>query len=67
MSVGVSVSVHFSKKTALRIILIFCMKLGIDKGEKVTKPDFPKKYRFAGKWRKSGQKRGFSNFSQKRL
>ena len=30
-------------ETALRIFLIFCMKLGDYKGRKVTEPDFRKK------------------------
>ena len=32
--------------TALRIFLIFCMKLGDYKGRKVTQPDFWKKFLF---------------------
>ena len=31
-------------KTALRVFLIFCMKLGDYKGRKVTEPDFSKKF-----------------------
>ena len=31
-------------KTALRVFLIFCMKLGDYKGRKVTEPDFWKKF-----------------------
>ena len=33
-----------SSETALRIFLIFCIKLGGYKGRKVTEPDFSKKY-----------------------
>ena len=60
-------SVPFSQKTALRIFLIFCMKLDINKGKKVTKPDFEKKNWFIHKVRKFGQNDGFSTFSQKWL
>ena len=35
-------------ETALRIFLIFCMKLGYYKGRKVTGPDVWKKIRFGG-------------------
>ena len=31
-------------EAALRIFLIFCLKLGDYKGRKVTEPDFPKKF-----------------------
>ena len=29
-------------KTALRVVLVFCLKLGDNKGRKVTEPDFEK-------------------------
>ena len=35
----------FFSITGHRIFLIFCMKLDMDKGLKVTEPDFPKKIR----------------------
>ena len=54
-------------ETALRIFLKLGTMLDIDKTQTAAEPDFPKKYRFAGKRQKTGQKRGFSNFSQKRL
>ena len=40
-------------ETALRIFLIFCMKLGDDKGRNVTEPDFWKKILI---WRRYSQK-----------
>ena len=35
---------HFSEGTALRIFLIFCTELDIDKRRTVAEPDCPKKY-----------------------
>ena len=57
----------FFSKMALRIFMIFCIKLQVHKGTKVTKPDFWKKIRGSRYWGKGGQKWGFSGFSQKRL
>ena len=57
----------FFSKMALMIFPIFCMKLDIDKGSKVTKPDFGGKIWIIHKVRKCGQNRGFSTFSQKWL
>ena len=39
-------------ETARRVFLIFCMKLGIYKGRKVTQPDFWKKFLIWRYWRK---------------
>ncbi len=36
----------FFSETAHRIFLIFCMKLGVNKAKKVTRPDFWKKISF---------------------
>ena len=57
----------FFSKTALTIFLIFCTVLEVDKGKKVTEPDFPKKIPIRQKLRKCGQNGGFLRFSRKRL
>ena len=49
-------------KTALRIFLIFCMKLNTDNGSKVTKPDFGKKFWGSRYWAKRGQNGVFQEF-----
>ena len=45
----------FFWKTALRIFLIFGMKLLLVKGKKVTEPDSSRKFRFSGFWAKRSQ------------
>ena len=49
-----SVCPDFFSKTGHRIFLIFCMKLDIDKGKRVTKPDFGGKIAKMQIWQKCG-------------
>ena len=57
-------------ETAVRVFLIFCMRLGDYKGRKFTEPDFWKKiliWRYSRKSRQISPKSDTDIFSQKRL
>ena len=69
-SVCLSVCNTLFSELAHRFFLIFCMKLGVHKGSKVTEPNFWKKISFAQIWAKraqNGPKMEFLVFSQKSI
>ena len=59
---------HYLHDFWLEFIFLFCGNpdLAINKGSKVTRPDFPKKFRFIQKSQKCAIFSGFSRLSRKR-